>query len=184
MLLIVVSYVVVGGIMTSAQVVSNTQRDMSLMHEQQLETSISVKEAHWHDCRVGHCSSGTWYCDNYADVFHFWVLNTGDQTVSDLSDINVMLIFPGGTDRPYLYSNGSDTEGAMTYLKVGIYQDISYTQSTATPEDLNINRWDPGEYLMGRIEVANPPDYISVVLPNGVETARQDIQQANIICSI
>ena len=69
----------------------------------------------------------------------------------------------------------------MTYYRVGIYKDIS---DSPTPENLNIGMWDPGEYLFGRIEVGDDPDYISVVLPNGLNAMRGDIADnwADIYC--
>jgi hypothetical protein len=187
-LLIVVAYAVVGSVLKTEDVISNAQDDMSLMHEQQLGTSISVGETHWHSCRSGHCEGGvggvggTWVCTDTGNVFHFWVLNTGDQTISDLSHIDVMLIRGAGS--PYLYSNGSGTDG-MTYSSVGIYRNIgtnNVSNPATIPEDFNIGRWDPGEYFMGRIEVINPPDFFSVVLPNGVETAAGNIQRADVTC--
>jgi hypothetical protein len=90
-----------------------------------------------------------------------------------------------GAGSPYLYSNGSGTEGTMTYNRVGIYRNISTNNVSfpAIPEDFNIGMWDPGEYFMGRIEIGtNPPDYFSVVLPNGVETARGDIKLEDVTC--
>ena len=84
---------------------------------------------------------------------------------------------------PLLYTNGSGTEGTMTYFRGGIYKDISTAIfDPATPEDFNIGMWDPGEYLYGRIEVGIPPNYISVVLPNGVEVTAGKIIWADVYC--
>ena len=169
-LLIIVAYVVAGSILTTSGIVITTQNEMTLSQQARLETSISNQETHWHDCRIGYCLLGSWVCTSWGDVVHFWVQNTGNQPISDLSQIEVMLIW--GTNRPYLYKDGSGTEGTGTYYRVGIYKDVS---ASPTPEDLNIGQWDPGEYLFGRIEVGSEPDYISVVLPNGLKDMRGDI---------
>jgi hypothetical protein len=141
---------------------------------------------------VGTCPEGVggpWSCSDYSDVLHFWVLNTGDETISDLSHIDVMLLWD--TKHPYLYENGSGTEGTMTYCRVGIYKSISSNNvsNPAPEEDINIGKWDPGEYLMGRIEIGTEPydvsalDYVSVVLPNGGETTSGgDIDWEDVTC--
>lgn len=176
-LLVIVAYVVAGSILTTTGLVINAQNDMALSQQERLGTSISDQETHYHECLEYHCDWWGADCTLWQDRVDFRVLNTGDQTIGDLSYIDVMLIW--GTESPYLYKNGSGTLGTMTWFRSGIYKDNS---DSPTTEDLNIGMWDPGEYLYGRAEVNSPPDYISIVLPNGLKAERGHINLISPVC--
>jgi len=152
-LLIIVSYVVIGGIMTTAEVVSNTQKDMTLLQEERLGTSINITDYHYQIS-----IPGRWY-------IHFRVRNEGNQIIQNIDTTDVMLI--RGSNAPLLYRYGSGTYLTMTWLNRGLERD-----SARNPEVINPNQWDPGEYLFGEIEVNFLPttnDRLEVVLSNGVK---------------
>jgi archaellum component FlaG (FlaF/FlaG flagellin family) len=152
-LLVIVSYVVFGTIMTSVDTVSNAQNDMTLSHEERLGTSINITNYHYQSSGFGE-----WY-------IHFRVLNNGNQMIHDINEMDVMLI--QGSNAPLLYTYGSGTLPTTTWINNGLERD-----SARNPEVINPNQWDPGEYLYGQIEVNVLPttnDRLEVVLSNGVE---------------
>ena len=147
------SYVVIGSIITAADTVSTAQKDMTLLQEERLGTSIKIADYHY---------------DKVGVIYgiDFRVLNNGNQVIRNIDQMNVVLYH--GSNTPKLYINGSGTLGEYTWKW------IKFESSRDINEKINPNQWDPGEYLYGQIEVNFSPsntDRLQVILANGVNAA-------------
>jgi len=153
-LLLIVSYVVIGSIITAANTVSTAQKDMTLLQEELLGTSITVANYHY---------------DKYGETRYgidFRVLNNGNQVIRNINKMDVVLYH--GSNTPKLYINGSGTLGEYTWKW------IKFESSRDINEKINPNQWDPGEYLYGKIEVDYEPsnvDLLDIILANGVKAS-------------
>ena len=151
-LLLIVSYVVLGGITTAGDMVSTAKKDMTLMQEERLGTSITIADYHYD------VIGGPTY------EIHFRVLNNGNQVIRNIDKMNV--VFYHGSDTPKLLINGSGEVGTNTWKMIELERDSGWHN-----EVINPNQWDPGEYLFGEIQVNYVPsnvDLLEVILANGV----------------
>jgi len=151
-LLLIVSYVVLGGITTAGDMVSTAKKDMTLMQEERLGTSITIADYHY-DIIAGPIYE-----------IHFRVLNNGNQVIRNIDKMNV--VFYHGSDTPKLLINGSGEVGTNTWKMIELERDSGWHN-----EVINPNQWDPGEYLFGEIQVNYVPsnvDLLEVILANGV----------------
>jgi flagellar protein FlaF len=80
MLIIIVAYLLVGNVLNTAQVVSDAQKDMTLLSESRLHTDLSI---------TGVTASG--------NVINLTVTNTGSETISDFNHTDVLVYTTGGT---------------------------------------------------------------------------------------
>jgi len=155
-LLLIVSYVVLGGITTAADKVSSAKKDMTLLQDERLGTSITVADYHY-DIIAGPIYE-----------IHFRALNNGNQVIRNIDQMNVVLYH--GSDTPKLLINGSGTVGTNTWKMIELERDSGWHI-----EVINPNQWDPGEYLFGEIQVnAYEPtnvDLLDVILANGVKAS-------------
>ena len=76
-LLLIVSYVVLGGITTAGDMVSTAKKDMTLMQEERLGTSITIADYHY-DIIAGPIYE-----------IHFRVLNNGNQVIRNIDKMNL-----------------------------------------------------------------------------------------------
>jgi archaeal flagellar protein FlaF len=137
MLLIVTAYVLVGGTLTTTQVVMNAQSDMTALHVKMMNTAIGIDSANL---------SGTGLL--YANV-----RNTGNEPITDLSHLDLLLISPGLP--PVLYQ-----------------KDTGWTKNFIAPDTIHPNQWDPGEVLNMSVAYTGPdPVWIQVTTSNGAYTS-------------
>ena len=134
-LLLIVSYVVLGGITTAADTVSTARKDMTLQQEVRMGTNIDVTYA---DTEA--------FDDISFNHYHvrFRVQNTGNERI-DFTKMGVVIAMYN-PDPPtyYRYGSGMNFEWNLDYLTTD--------QSCSTQNDVvNPNQWDPGEYLCGFI---------------------------------
>jgi archaellum component FlaG (FlaF/FlaG flagellin family) len=145
-LLVLVSYVVVGSIMTTAGVVSNTQNDMALSQEQRAGTSINIIEAN-------HRPS--------SHRFDFQIQNTGNQIIN-YTKLEVIVTWD--SDAPVFYKNGNGYSRTWYCLSI--------TPDTTNPTYLDPGEVLVGRIYDG-MDV--PPDGFGVVTPNGIIDSTTEI---------
>lgn len=88
MLIIIVAYLLVGNVLNAAEVVSNAQKDMTLLQESRLHTDLSITNV---------TVSGS--------VINLTITNTGTETISDFPHTDVFVYTVGGAgDSEYLYN--------------------------------------------------------------------------------
>jgi len=91
LLLVVVAYLLVGGTLTAAETVMNAQKDMTLLNEARLKTSIEVNDIE----QVSNTS------------LNFSISNNGDETITDLPHMDVFSFDNTNGYVHYTYSSGS-----------------------------------------------------------------------------
>jgi archaellum component FlaG (FlaF/FlaG flagellin family) len=152
-LLLMVSYVVVGSVITTATVVSNAQKDMNLIQEERLNTNIVVTY-----------SGYSWNGTSGTHDMDFRIKNTGSTRI-DYTKLGFVLI---GQDVPpsaiNIISTGNGLIGSSpigTWYFEGIYGDESGGAQDVT------NVWDPGEFVYGWFSTAPHPVEFHAFTPNG-----------------
>ena len=158
-LLVVVCYVVVGSIMTTSGVIFDAQQDMTRLQEERLNTDILVTY------------SWLWNGDPGLPAdpheLEFFIKNTGSTKIN-YTELNMVIITK---DSPpsviFIYSTGTGEIGSSsvgTWWFEGIYQkdDLSWTK-----ENINLDQWDPGEFVAGWIKMNTHPDGFYVFTRNG-----------------
>ena len=87
MLIIIVAYLLVGNVLNSAEVVSNAQKDMTLLQESRLHTDLSITNV---------TVSGS--------VINLTITNTGTEIISDFPHTDIFVYTVGGAGySEYLY---------------------------------------------------------------------------------
>ena len=88
MLIIIVAYLLVGNLLNTAEVVSNAQKEMTLLQESRLHTDLSITNV---------TVSG--------NVINLTVENTGTETISDFPHTDIFVYNLGGAGySEYLYN--------------------------------------------------------------------------------
>lgn len=149
LLLVVVSYALVGSIITSGEITASAQKDLAMRTEEQLRTNITIADAHYHG-----------WPDYRLD---FRVQNTGDEIIHDITQMDVMLNW--SSNEPSLYTFGSGALGTNTWY----YDGWLDRDTSMNPEFINPAQWDPSEHLWGQIYLNSKPDGLSATLANGVK---------------
>jgi hypothetical protein len=162
-LLIIVSYIVIGSIMTSGEVVSNSQKDITLSQSERLATNINVSYADTYE-----------FDSTSFNHYHvrFRIRNTGNERI-DFTKMGVVIIMTT-PDLPnyYRYGSGINYEWNLENLRID--------QSCSTPEVVNPGQWDPNEYLCGNVDRVPtscgswvcPPVVFYAFTGNGVSASR------------
>lgn len=90
LLLVVVAYLLVGGTLTAAETVTTAQKDLTLLSEARMRTSISISDRELN-----------------GNVLNISVTNTGSETVKDLPHMDV---FSYDTTNGYIHYTYVDNE--------------------------------------------------------------------------
>ena len=141
MLLIVVGYVVVSATITTAETVTNAQKDVTLQNEMRLGTAIAITDP-----------------ENNSSIITSNVTNTGTEIISDFKHINVLVYDSGSNNYQICNYNpgGSGTPG--TWNITNRYQDFIH------PSEL-----DPGEKYQIRVATqGSSPKWFQITAGNGV----------------
>jgi archaeal flagellar protein FlaF len=144
MLLIIVAYLLVGNVLTTAEVVSNAQKDITLLDAARLNTDISVEYR-------GIDPSNT------TPALNFTVTNTGSQVLSDFTHSTVFTYAPGGSR--YI---------AYSYDKTGIVG--TWTFSRIDNDVIHPKQLDPGEtmWVVAYFDPDSTPSWFEFCTNNGV----------------
>jgi archaeal flagellar protein FlaF len=145
LLLIIVAYVVVGSTLSAAETVSNAQKDLTLISEARLRTSITLNKTETNLAGQG---------------VNFSVVNTGSEVISDFSHMDV-LISTGGESGGYQHiiydSNTCGIPGTWC-----IYGNL-------VPDTIHPRELDPGEKMwIWATFNAGSPEWLQVSTGNGV----------------
>jgi flagellar protein FlaF len=143
MLLVVVAYMLVGSVLTTAEVVTDAQKELTLINEQRLRTSIAFNDS---EKEIG--GSG----------LNFSVKNTGNEVISDFNHMDIYT-WDGSQNEYHRYTyekNLPVTPGNWTIVR--IEQDIVHP-----------NQLDPGEkmWIWATFPTASPV-WFQVTTSNGV----------------
>ena len=141
MLLIIVGYVVVSATITTAETVTNAQKDVTLQNEMRLGTAIAITDP-----------------ENNSSVITSNVTNTGSEIISDFKHINVLVYDSGSNNYQICNYNpgGGGTPG--TWNITNRYQDFIH------PSEL-----DPGEKYQIRVATkGSSPYWFQITTSNGV----------------
>jgi flagellar protein FlaF len=143
LLLIIVAYVVVGSTLTAAETVSNAQKDITLLNEARLRTSISLNRSE---------------ISNTTSVLDFSVTNTGNEIISDFNHMDLYTWDDSATGYKY-YTYDKYIQGTPgTWSIIQIENDI-----------IHPNSLDPGEKMWIRVNfIGVKPRWIQLTTSNGV----------------
>ena len=145
MLLIIVAYLLVGNVLTTAEVVSNAQKDMTLLEASRLNTDISVSYEGIDDALTPN------------PAINFTVTNTGSQVITDFNHATVFSYATG--TKAFSSYDFKDTGAIGTWNKVRIENDV-----------IHPNQLDPGEkmWALAYFTPESPPAWFEFCTNNGV----------------
>jgi flagellar protein FlaF len=147
MLLIIVAYVLVGSVLTSAEVITNAQKDITLLQGARLGTNIEITS---HNITA----ANLW--------LNFNVTNTGNEVIADFEHTDVFIFSPPSIQHN-IYEASENNPGK--WRKMGIY----YGSNFNDVEVIHPNQLDPGEkmWVCATYTGANPI-WFQITTSNGV----------------
>jgi flagellar protein FlaF len=149
MLLVIVAYILVGSVLTTAEVVTNAQKDITLQQEARLRTDISFFP-----------SSAQIFSDIQEPNLIFCLNNTGNEVIRDFTHVDVFTTNEAELQR-YTYDSYFDftASGAAKYWSIS-----RFDRDFVHPGML-----DPGEAVwINATYVGNKPTTVLVSTSNGV----------------
>jgi len=144
MLLVVVAYMLVGSVLTAAEIVSTSQKDLTLQNEERMRTDFEIA-----------------YHNKDTNIINISIVNTGNEIISDKTHMDVYTIGNDATGYRYLtYNTACGIEGTWC-----IPSDMGIV-----PDHIHPNQLDPDEemYIMATSPLGTNPDWCRVVAGNGV----------------
>jgi flagellar protein FlaF len=149
LLLIIVAYIVVGSTLSTAETVSNAQKDLTLQHESRLQTSFVISDK-----------------SRNGPVVNISITNTGTEVISDFSHMNI-----------FTYTDG-DIQGYrhLIFDKMVCGAEGTWCipeELGIVPDIIHPNQLDPGEkmWIMATSPSGTAPDWCQVTTGNGVYAA-------------
>ena len=144
MLLVIVSYMLVGSVLTTAEVVTSAQNDFTLLQEARLGTGISVTKSSAETNITG-------------QEIKFNVTNTGNVAIADFTHMDLYM-WDGSSSGHYTYSPSCTSLPAGTWCNLAIL-----------PDTIHPNQLDPGEKMwIAATFTGNRPIWFQVTTGNGV----------------
>ncbi len=137
-LLVITAYVIIGGTITTAEIVSLAQEEQAHTISKAMRTSIDIVDVD---------------VDANASVMYVQVLNAGSEIIADFDNMDVFVIY--GAEPQYV-SAGS---GAGTWTAGAITPDAVHPGQLDPEETLNISVACTG---------GDPPTWVQVTTANGV----------------
>ena len=153
MLLVIVAYLLVGNVLSTAEVVSNAQKDMTFLETSRLDTHISVTYE-------GIDASNT------TPALNFTVTNTGSQAISDFDHATVFTYATGDTGyKKYDYKKENPGLYEWGKLSIKYHDDNGWHDELVHPGQL-----DPGETLwaLAYFSPGSTPVWFEFCTNNGV----------------
>ena len=148
MIMIIVAYLVVGGILIAGETVANAQKDITLLNEARMQTSITLNK-----------SEITYSNSNLS----FSVTNDGNEVISDFDNIDVYIDDGSAQSlQKYSYQN---------YNPPNSPDSGNWSFSHIDPDRIHPNQLDPGEKMWVLATVlppGNQPSWFQVTTSNGV----------------
>jgi flagellar protein FlaF len=126
MLLIVVAYLLVGNVLTTAEVVTNAQKDLTILSEVRLHTGLSITNV-----------------DVSGNAINLTVNNTGTEIISDFPHTNVFLYTIGDSAgySEYLFSKNDNVKSTWHN---SIINDFVHPGELDPGESMYVNVYPPG----------------------------------------
>jgi len=145
LLLVVVAYLLVGGTLTAAETVANSQKDLTMLNEARIRTDLQLNSS-----EISHGGSG----------ISFSITNSGNEIISDFTHMDI-----------YTY-NASDIYQYYTYDPGDKGGTGNWTITTFENDYIHPNMLDPGEKMW--IKATFPgltPLRIQITTGNGVSAS-------------
>lgn len=143
MMLVIVAYVLVGSVLTAAEVVNNAQKDLTLLNEARLKTSISLNKSEINP--------------RIARSQNFSVINDGNEIISDFNNMDI-------------YTCDVNELRHNTYDKYSLENDGSWSIIRFESDIIHPNQLDPGEkmWVCATYSGIYDPTWFQVTTSNGV----------------
>ncbi|WAC04107.1 MAG: hypothetical protein OS112_06445 [Methanoregula sp.] len=140
LLLILVGYLMIGSALTTAEVVSSAQKDITLQNEARLQTVFTI--------------SGV-----YSNpVLTINIINSGSETIGDFNHMDVYVTPSDGSP---VYHSFTDTGSGVAWS--------SWSNSGISPDNIHPGMLDPDETMVVTISgFTSPPAAVSVSTATGV----------------
>ena len=151
-LLLIVSYVVIGSIITAADTVSNTRKDITLQNEARLDTDIVISNVSWSSLS--------------SDKLRFNITNTGSEVIGNLNATDVFVAI--STDTPKLYKFDLASSPSPGYGRADLG---TWAYSSISPDNIHPGMLDPGEMMLVKIynlPTVHPNTLVGLTTSNGV----------------
>jgi flagellar protein FlaF len=139
-LLIVVAYVVVGATLTTAETVTNAQKDVTLQNQMRIGTAFTITDEIYNNSII------------YANV-----TNSGTEIIRDFNHMDILL-----------YSNESNTYQICIYNTTNGAQ-CTWVISEHYQDYIHPSELDPGEKYQFQVNTGTfSPDWFQITSDNGV----------------
>jgi hypothetical protein len=159
LLLVLVSYVIVGNNLTSADIIASAQKDMVMKAEEQMNTATQISAVSFY---------GSW--PNY--YLHFHLTNTGNEIISNFNSTDVFVNISPNAPVYYRFDATSFACGDGSGCGDADLGTWNYAEfDVSGPDIIHPTMLDPGETLSIRIGNfhSNPAKYmVQATTPNGV----------------
>lgn len=147
LLLVIVAYVLVGATLSTAEIVSSAQQDITQNHITRLHTDITVTD-------ITNTQAGLYW------TVRFNITNTGSETISSLKTMDVFI------------SANTTSSTAPTWYYFGDGSYPTWNVTGHSPDYIHPGQLDPGEtiYAIAQYPYSDAlerPNWIEVVTGNG-----------------
>ncbi len=168
LMLIIVAYLVVGSTLSTAEMVVNTQKDITLQNEARLNTAITIPDVH------SHTTSTFPYYTYRVDIT---VSNSGSESIGDFDYMDIYITNATAAPMLFMYDSTAVGTGGSYYTRKWSYTSIT-TTDTGDSETIHPGMLDPGE-SMDVIRILNfrwNPDgaLVTVITSNGASASGID----------
>jgi archaeal flagellar protein FlaF len=146
LLLVIVAYLLVGGTLSTAETVVSAQKDITQLQEIRLRTHITIDSATRNDTAIT-----------------FSVTNNGDETISDISKIDIFSY--NSTKSEYIH---------YRYNNVKSYTEETWYDTSFENDVVHASQLDPGVTMHGEAVLmsGDSPYNIRIITPNGISAER------------
>ena len=144
LLLVIVAYMLVGSVLSTAEIVTTAQKDLTLQDEARMRTSFIISE------KTG-----------YSTNFTYKISNNGSGIISDFKHVDVLVGDSNGDYFIYPWDDSRGTEGTK-----GTWQILERSPDVIHPYEL-----DPGETFTIRVTTRDDqstPAWFQMTTGNGV----------------
>jgi flagellar protein FlaF len=145
-LLVIVAYLLVGSVISTAQIVSNAQKSATLLEENQLKTDFTISQAEVNSTGIN-CT----------------ITNTGNEPISDFTQMDIY-IYDSSTGNYQMYTYVSSTPGTPG--------PGTWTTYTTGNNFIHPGELDPGDTLGILVWATDPsPVRIQITTANAVSAS-------------
>jgi len=144
LLLILVGYLLIGSALTTAEVVTSAQKDITVQNEARLQTVFAI--------------SGIY--STSLKVLTVYIVNSGSETIGDFNHMDVYVTPSGGSPVYHSFTGtGSGVAGS------------SWSNTGISPDNIHTGMLDPDETMVVTITGFESPEFLSPPIAVSVSTA-------------